>query len=101
MLLLLGVLTSFYVILQPVNSYEIHSSRDLSEETSHEDITILTKAEVLPSSSSQINVEFQSYLIEVFETVEETRNAIFHESFRTLNKALRLIIQEIISPNAP
>lgn len=90
------------MIVQPAVSLdqkEIAST--ISAENDEEAASFYSNADVFPTQTSQISVEFQSYLIEVVECSEEVVYNFKSNFYKSLNKAMRLIIQEIITPNAP
>lgn len=99
--LLIGLITSFYVVVQPTSAYSVNEISKAVAEGKASGESIVTNADVLPTQASHIKVGFQSYLIEVVEECEEATVKITKDVRATLTKALRLIIQGIISPNAP
>jgi len=101
---IVGLVTSFYIIVQPVSQYAAenidHEKQEQQQnESESEQLKVLTEA--VPSGNSQINLEFHSFLIETVEETEEQIAVFSHEVSQVLTGAVKLILSEIISPNAP
>jgi len=101
-LLALFVLTqAVYVPMQVADSYEQQGTSDTEDDT--QEPQQLTKTAALPSSLLQLNLGYQSYLLnEVFFFLEdEEKPTTFKQILPATQKALKILFQRIISPNAP
>ncbi|MEQ9007648.1 MAG: hypothetical protein RLP12_07175 [Ekhidna sp.] len=63
----------------------------------------ISKSAAVPSSSLQINLDYQSYLLnEVFyQDLEDEKNPVVKQCLSSAQKALKILFRRIISPNAP
>jgi len=100
---IIGLITSFYIIVQPISQHADFSDQKKQEQkqndSEEEKVNILTQA--FTSGNSQINLEFHSFLIEIVEETEEQITVFSHEVSQVLTGAIKLILSEIKSPNAP
>lgn len=60
-------------------------------------------ADAVPSASSQVNLDFQSFLLKEVAFIEaaEVQKSSVDLFVSSAQKALRVLLQKIISPNAP
>ena len=63
----------------------------------------ITKTQAVPSSSLQINLNYQSYLLNevVFNDEESEKEEASSQILPATQKAIKILLQRIISPNAP
>lgn len=63
----------------------------------------ITKAAAVPTSSFQINLDYQSYLLNevFFQDREEGKTPVVKRLVPNAQKALKVLFRRIISPNAP
>lgn len=85
-----------FVIAQP------HPDTQEQSDTG-EDAQLVTQTIAVPSSSLQINLDYQSYLLaEVFYQDEDEEKAPqVTLSLSSVQKVLKILFRRIISPNAP
>ncbi|NQZ75869.1 MAG: hypothetical protein HRT61_07110 [Ekhidna sp.] len=98
-----GVMIALFVLTQAVLVHEQVEDRTEQSDTENEGQQQISKAAVSHSSSLQLNLDYQSYLLsEVFyqESIDEEA-PISYKIASTFEKALRVIFRQIISPNAP
>ena len=102
---LLGLFIGFVVLAQNTISVQNQQNNDAQEQSegdqSEEKQLVLSEA--VPSSSLQINLDFQSFLLEEVTLDEEgeEQKASVKEWLPSAQKALKILFQRIISPNAP
>lgn len=72
-------------------------------DTDEEELQQIEKAAAVPSSSLQINLDYQSYLLaEVFyQDQEKGKTPVVKLLVLSSQKALKILFERIISPNAP
>lgn len=76
--------------------------QEQSDEKTPESTQVVTN-EAVTSTSSQINLGFQSYLLEeIIQSEGSQKKTIFQEYFLpSVNKALKVLLSRIVAPNAP
>ncbi len=95
---------AFFVLTQAVvveqQLVENKKEQADSDKSDHQQVA---ETIAIPSSSVQISLDYQSYLLgEVFSKEDEERNqADSKELFFPTPKAIMVILRRIISPNAP
>lgn len=79
------------------------SDKQEQSDKEHKEVQQVIKPAAIPSSSLQINLDYQSYLLEeVFYQDQEKENAPVEKLILpSVQKALKVIFRRIISPNAP
>lgn len=92
-----------FVLTQSVLVNEQITDSQEQSDTENEDKQQITKPNVALSTSLQINLDYQSYLVtEVFyQDVENKKTPLRTQIIPTLEKALKVLFRQIISPNAP
>lgn len=102
----IGLIVGLFVLTQTV----IYSTPDTSNDPSKEQSDVpengkqqLSLSEAVPSAITQINLDFQSFLIEEVEFDDDNSEveSPAKELISLSNKALKIILRRIISPNAP
>lgn len=96
-MLALFVLTQAAIVPDQVDDKQEQSDTEKGETQQ------LAKSEAVPSSSLQINLDYQSYLLtEVFyQDQEEKKAPVVKLILPATQKALKILFSQIISPNAP
>ncbi len=106
--LILGVLLSTFVLLQAIHTeptwmdaQEQQDQADSSTDTDSESTVSLTQA--IPNSASQINLAFESYLLNEVGFEEESKKKITSSELikPRIHKAIRILLNRIVTPNAP
>ncbi len=97
MVIALFVLTQAVIV--PVQTQDKQEQNDSEKSETPQ----IAKSEAVPSSSLQINLDYQSYLLtEVFYQDREEENApTVKLILPSAQKALKILFRRIISPNAP
>ena len=104
--LIIGMLLGFFVLTQSV--YDVPSNTADSQEQSAEDTAndlpdnVITQSKAL-TSSSQIELGFESYLLDERSFDEEQQGKVIpHELIAPrIHKAIRILFSRVIAPNAP
>ncbi|MEM7297201.1 MAG: hypothetical protein AAF391_02920 [Bacteroidota bacterium] len=102
---LLGLFIGFVVLAQNTISVQSQQHDDAQEQSdedeSEEKQLVLSQA--VPSSTLQVNLDFQSFLLEEVTLDEEgeEQKASVLEWLPSAQKALKILFRRIISPNAP
>jgi len=104
--LVIGLFIGLFVLTQTTTTYtEVQSNNFEAEEQSDsgEETAQLNISEAVPSSGSQINVDFQSFLLGEVSFGEETKEkrSPLKVLSQSCQKALKVLFRRIISPNAP
>lgn len=103
----MGVLVGLLVLTQTtVNTYsQAEKSEDKKEhsDTDSSQSEQVTISEAVPTSGSQINLGFQSILLQKLVLDEETegQGSVIEKLVPTTQKALKVLFRKIIAPNAP
>lgn len=102
--LLIGLLIGLFVLTQTTVTSEVEVQKDSQEEsgkTSHTDQ--IKVSEAVTSSGPQINLGFQSFLLQEVElnTDGEDKSSPLELLVPPAKKALKVLFRRIISPNAP
>lgn len=103
--MLLGVALALIVLTQSV--YAVYPAADVieqqesDEQTSDESMVVQSKA--IPNSSSQINLETESFLLEELNYDDESDDELNAGEFliENVRKAVKILFRKIIAPNAP
>ena len=95
---------AFFVLSQAVIS-NVETDKDNQEQSdaTDQEEQVVAQNIAIPSSSLQINLDYQSYLLEeVFYQTQDEENANTSDLILpTTQKALKILFRRIISPNAP
>jgi len=93
-------------VLSQSAAYSLHYSSEVYKKEQHnekdDDQQHIKLADAVPSSTTQINLGYQSFLLEDLskEDSEERESPSF--TFQVpLEKAFKILFRQIISPNAP
>lgn len=104
--LIVGVLLSAFVCLQAIHAesnwedaQELHDQTD-SKTDSEASISL---PQTIPNSASQINLGFDSYLLDEVTFQEENNQKTTPSELVTprIHKAIRILLKRIVTPNAP
>lgn len=104
--LLFGIFLGTFVLLQavyvPPVSVDQQEQQDKKDAESEEKATV-SQSQAVPNSSSQINLGFDSYLLEEVSHNEEDEDKMARSqpTIPGVRKAVRVLLRKIISPNAP
>ncbi len=105
-LLFLGVALSAFLSLQVIHA-ESHKG-DVQEQTDPKDDktgseTTISLSQTIPNSASQINLGFDSYLLdEVTFSINNNEKPAVSELIKPrVHKAIRILLRKIVTPNAP
>lgn len=100
---LFGVMIALFVLTQAAIVPQPIEDKQEQSDTEQEEKQQVTKSAAVPSSSLQINLDYQSYLLtEVFYQVLEKEKAPDAKVvLPSAQKALKVLFRRIISPNAP
>ena len=100
MLISLFVLSQTVVIERSTNGADQQEESKSSEKENTQQSSI---SEAVPTSTSQINLDFQSFLLVEMIFDEEARETYsFAEDLdHSIKKAIKVLLSKIISPNAP
>ena len=81
-------------------AYDEQEQADTKENSSEDQLTI---SEAVTSSGPQINLGFQSFLLEEMtqDEASEDEGALEKQIVSSTQKALKILFRRIISPNAP
>lgn len=96
---------ALFVLTQSVfvqeQSYDKQEQSD-SEEKKGE-AQQMSKTAAVPTSSLQINLDYQSYLLNevFFQDENEEKSPAIERTLSSAQKALKILFRRIISPNAP
>lgn len=99
-----GLVLGLFVLTQAVIVPEqITDKQEQSDSESDDETPRITKSAAVPSTSLQINLDYQSYLLtEVFyQDLEEEKAPVIKLLVPSAQKALKVLFERIISPNAP
>ncbi|WP_420576311.1 hypothetical protein [Ekhidna sp.] len=100
-----GLVLALFVLTQAVYVPEQSHDKQEQSDSDHEDQEVqqLSKTAAVPTSSFQINLDYQSYLLnEVFFQDEgEDKSPSVEYILPSAQKALKILFRNIISPNAP
>ena len=98
-----GVAMALFVLTQAVIVPNQETDKQEQTDTENEEVQQFSKVTAVPSSSLQINLDYQSYLLtEVFYQDEQENNTPVEKLILpTTQKALKILFRQIISPNAP
>lgn len=103
--LLMGVLVGFYVLTQTTVTTHVIAAQDQQEQESEKETSTdqLTISEAVTLSGSQINLGFQSILLEEVAQDQEVKNqgSLLDGITLATQKALKILFSRIISTNAP
>ena len=101
-----GITLSLFVLLQAV--YPVSYEEDSQEQSDSKDSeagseTTVSLPQTIPNSASQINLGFDSYLLDEFTHSEETSETSISSALIVprVHKAIRVLLNKIVSPNAP
>ncbi|MEP5613639.1 MAG: hypothetical protein ABJP45_15415 [Cyclobacteriaceae bacterium] len=106
MQLFFGIALSAFVLLQAMHmdAYE-EDSQEQSDKTDSEagSETSISLPQTIPNSASQINLGFDSYLLdEVTHSKETTEKSISSRLIvPRVHRAIQVLLRKIVSPNAP
>jgi hypothetical protein len=98
-----GILLGLLVLTQSAIVPEQIEDKQEQSDSQDNEKQQLSKAEAVPSTSLQINLDYQSYLLnEVFhQDLEDQSAPIVKLTLPSAQKALKILFRRIISPNAP
>ena len=98
-----GVFIALFVLTQAALVPDQLPDRQEQNNTEKGETPQLAKVAAVQSSSLQINLDYQSYLLtEVFYQDQEEENApVITLISPSAQKALKILFRRIISPNAP
>lgn len=102
--MVLGLLVGTFVLSQTI--YLVpdtqKDTQEQSEEKVPETVQVVT-SEAVTSTSFQVNLGFQSYLLEeIFQTESNKKKTVLKDKFlSSASKALQVLLSRIIAPNAP
>lgn len=98
-----GVAMALFVLTQAVIVPDQETDKQEQTDNENEEVQQFSKVTAVPSSSLQINLDYQSYLLtEVFYQDEQENNTPVEKLILpTTQKALKILFRQIISPNAP
>lgn len=101
----LGLLIGLFVLTQTVVPSIQHEKTEQTEQSSEEENSYqeLKLSDAIPSSSLQINLDFQSFLLEEVTMSDDNEDgrALSELALPSAQKALKVLFRRIISPNAP
>lgn len=106
--LIFGVVLGGLVLLQSLHVtagyIEVHDEtgqKDKDSESAPE--TTISYSQAITNTSLQLNLEFESYLLNVVSFKEEENEKKTSTKFLapSARKAIRILLRKIISPNAP
>lgn len=107
--LFFGILLSVFVLVQSAqvtsiaeNSAEQTDQTDQKETEKNADVTV-SQTQAIANSPSQINISFDSYLLDVvtFKEEKDEKKSVYQQVVPRVNNAIRVLLNKIISPNAP
>lgn len=98
-----GTMLALFVLTQAAIVPDQISDKQEKTDTEEGEILQITKVATVPSSSFQINLDYQSYLLtEVFyQDLEKEKAPVAKLILPSAQKALKILFRRIISPNAP
>ncbi|MEO9872831.1 hypothetical protein [Ekhidna sp.] len=98
-----GFVIALFVLTQAVIVTEENKENPEQEQSDKTENQQVGEAIAIPASSLQLNLDYQSYLVEeVFFQNENEENApIVKSILPSAQKALKILFRRIISPNAP
>ncbi|MEP0984595.1 hypothetical protein [Ekhidna sp.] len=98
-----GIVIGLFVLTQSVLVNEQVPDNQEQSDSEGKEKQQITKPTVALSTSLQINLDYQSYLVtEVFhQGVDDKKTPLKTRIIPTLEKALKVLFRQIISPNAP
>jgi hypothetical protein len=104
--LIFGILISAIVLLQAahVTTYEIDGQEQSDQTESNEEAEIaISPSQAIPNSTSQINLGFDSYLLNevTFNEEVDEKSSITDLIVPSVHKAIQVLLARIVSPNAP
>ena len=98
------MLISIFVLSQTMGIDPSGSTKDQQEESSQEQQAQQSSiSEAVPTSTSQINLDFQSFLLieMIFDEEGKETHSFTEDLDRSVKRAIRVLFSKIISPNAP
>ena len=99
-----GVLLALFVLTQAaIVPDQVAPDEQEQSDAKEGNAQQITKAAAVPSSSFQINLDYQSYLLNevFFQDEENDKTPIAELLVPNAQKALKILFRRIISPNAP
>ncbi|MEO9482585.1 MAG: hypothetical protein ABJG47_04040 [Ekhidna sp.] len=98
-----GLFIALFVLTQAVIVPSQDTDRQEQADSEKEEVQQLSKVAAVPSSSIQINLDYQSYLLtEVFfQHQKGEKISVEKLILPSTQKALKILFRQIISPNAP
>lgn len=99
--MLIGIIVISQSVVTPLNENRNEETKQQSNTEDHQDFVQVKEA--VTSSPSQINLDFQSVLLEevAFEEEQDAAKSPFEVLIPSTQKALKILFRQIISPNAP
>ena len=102
----LGVILSVFVLLQSVriSSVETDNKEQTDKKSSEKEAQAsFSKAQAITNSSSQISLDFDSYLLNevTFKKERNDKKSSTELLIQRIHKAIQILLRKIISPNAP
>jgi len=100
---LIGIFIGAFILTVSTVNVTYESKKDTKEQSSSGERELqITRAEAITSSPGQINVEFQSFLLEevVFVKDDDLKKPVDILGDYT-QKVFKILFRSIISPNAP
>ncbi len=104
--LTLGILLGAFVFVQPayiIPQIEDKQGQNDEKEAEHDSESTVSQSQAIQNSSSQINLEFESYLLDevTFKEEEDDKVSSADLVIPSIHTAIRILLRKIISPNAP
>lgn len=99
-----GVVLALFVLTQAaIVPDQIVPDKQEKNDSQEESEQQIAKAAAVPSSSFQINLDYQSYLLNevFFQDQEKSKTPVIKRFIPNVQKALKVLFRRIISPNAP
>ncbi len=106
MQLVIGVLLSAFVFLQAIHTESNWDNRQEQQDQTDSNTdseTSVSLPQTIPNSATQINLEFDSYLLDevIFEEENNKKSTSAELITPRIHKAIRILLKRIITPNAP
>lgn len=98
-----GIMLGLLVLTQSAFEPEQIEDKQEQSDTEQNEKQQFSKSVAVPSSSLQINLDYQSYLLNevFFQDLEDEKNPDVKLCLHSAQKVLKILFRRIISPNAP